>query len=248
MPLMRIVVWNCNMALGRKLPSLQALNPDVAIISEASESARLPSILGNSEEVTYLWRGRSLTKGLGVLATKPYVIEIIDPVEQNLEWVIPIKVSGPISFTLLAVWAMNQRAVNKIMDINENRQARQAVDVYAHLFADGPVIVAGDFNDAVFWDKPGATATFAGTAEALASRGLISAYHSVNNVAFGSENEPTIYWRDRTVDGPQYHIDYCFIPKQWAANVTVRVGAFRDWVGLGLSDHVPLIVDVAIAI
>ena len=33
---MRLVTWNCNMALHRKLEALRSLEPDVAILSECA--------------------------------------------------------------------------------------------------------------------------------------------------------------------------------------------------------------------
>ena len=32
--------------------------------------------------------------------------------------------------------------------------------------------------------------------------------------AHGEESVPTLYWRDRTKDGPTYHIDYVFLPSR----------------------------------
>jgi exodeoxyribonuclease-3 len=79
----------------------------------------------------------------------------------------------------------------------------------------------------------------------LTAFGLRSAYHQRRCVDQGSEPEPTIYWRNRKIHGPRYHIDYCFIPDRWInADLSVDVGRFQDWVGVGLSDHVPLTVDV----
>jgi hypothetical protein len=47
------------------------------------------------------------------------------------------------------------------------------------------------------------------------------------------------------MDGPRYHIDYCFVPNSWInEDLAVHVGHFQDWVGIGLSDHVPMVVDV----
>ena len=75
--------------------------------------------------------------------------------------------------------------------------------------------------------------------------GLASAYHDNRGVAQGGESEPTHYWRDRTKDGPTYHIDYVFVPRQWLPRVrSVEVGGFEDWCGAGLSDHVPIVVDL----
>ena len=56
---------------------------------------------------------------------------------------------------------------------------------------------------------------------------------------------PTLYWRDRKKDGPTYHIDYVFVPTQWLGSVReLAVGSFEEWCGSGLSDHVPILVDV----
>ena len=38
---MRIVAWNCNMALDRKIDALLALKPDIAIVAECAEPERL---------------------------------------------------------------------------------------------------------------------------------------------------------------------------------------------------------------
>jgi hypothetical protein len=35
----RIVIWNCGMALARKAPSLMALNPDIAVVQECSKNS-----------------------------------------------------------------------------------------------------------------------------------------------------------------------------------------------------------------
>ena len=36
---MRIVTWNCGMALARKAPDLLALNPDIAVVQECSKKS-----------------------------------------------------------------------------------------------------------------------------------------------------------------------------------------------------------------
>jgi len=53
----------------------------------------------------------------------------------------------------------------------------------------------------------------------------------------------------RRVDGPNYHIDYIFVPEAWEAGLLdVEVGSHADWVASGLSDHVPIVVDLALQI
>ncbi len=67
----------------------------------------------------------------------------------------------------------------------------------------------------------------------------------VYGISIGEELEPTHYWRDRTKHGPTYHIDYIFMPQGWVAAISeMSVGSFEDWSGKGLSDHVPLVIDI----
>ena len=243
-PVMRLVSWNCRMALQRKLPALLTLNPDIAILPEAGDTAHVPLSLDDPRSSTYLWTGRNRSKGLGVLARDPYRIELACAVEERLEWILPIRVTGPVDFVLLAVWAMNHRATNKYPDGNQDRQALQALDVYADLLAEAPVVVAGDFNNAVLWDRPGNSGNFANMVEALTNRGLVSAYHQAKSIVLGEEADPTLYWRSQGIEGRTYHIDYCFVPEAWSDNTRAEVGSHTDWVGSGLSDHVPVVVDV----
>ena len=77
---------------------------------------------------------------------------------------------------------------------------------------------------------------------ALARLGLVSAYHVSRGVEAGNEPEPTFYWRRRAVDG--YHIDYVFMPGVWTNRAFhLSVGPYEEWVGSGLSDHVPLVLE-----
>ena len=80
---------------------------------------------------------------------------------------------------------------------------------------------------------------------ALERLGLASAYHVGRGELHGKESAATLYGRGRKQDGPKYHVDYCFLPLEWCSCLReVEVGAFDDWVGKGLSVHVPLVVDV----
>ena len=81
----------------------------------------------------------------------------------------------------------------------------------------------------------------------MASYGMYSAYHECMREAQGAESMPGHYWRDRKKDGPTYHIDYIFLSRDWIGQLReLRVGRFAKWCGAGLSDHVPLVADVAV--
>ena len=124
---------------------------------------------------------------------------------------------------------------------------RRALSKYARFLTERPSIVAGDFNNNVLWHRPGWRINHGTVVAGLEKLGLISAYHGLRGEAQGGETQPTLYWRDRKKDGPTYHIDYVFLPSHWLASVTeLAVGTYEDWCGSGLSDHVPILVDVGL--
>jgi endonuclease/exonuclease/phosphatase family metal-dependent hydrolase len=118
----------------------------------------------------------------------------------------------------------------------------RALDVYAEFCSAKPLVVAGDFNNHVRWDKPGKLNNHANVVARLDEFGSVSAYHKFRGIAQGGENEPTFY-HHKSLAKP-YHIDYCFVPKSWAIT-DCAVGTAGEW--LRLSDHMPIVVDAAIA-
>jgi hypothetical protein len=151
---MRIVAWNCNMALDRKIEVLLALKPDIAIVSECAEPDRLrfrqkPDWV----ESRPVWIGRNPHKGLAVFGFNGYAARIVEIYEPRFRYIAPVRISGPVDCNLLAVWAQNASA-----GITRKRQAgplRRALAKYKEFISAGPGILAGDLNNNVIWDKPG---------------------------------------------------------------------------------------------
>jgi exodeoxyribonuclease-3 len=242
---LRIVTWNAAMAMHRKFGALAELRPDIAIIPEC---ANLPTITskGMPPINTMVWVGATPNKGLGVFGFGDYRIELCQTFDPRLQWIAPIEVNGPHSFFLLAAWCMNHRTP-ATYPWRPYRQIEPAIRHYANRLRLGDAVIAGDFNNNSTWDKPGRADNFSATTSAAATVGLVSAYHSFNVVEFGQEPDPTLYWQTRKADGRTYHIDFCFIPARWLPYVTsVSIGDFETWVGSGLSDHTPLVVEVAL--
>ena len=231
------------MALHRKVDALLALRPDLAIVSECAR----PDVLcargarALSKGAT-LWMGDNLNKGLGVFAFNGYEVSRAEPFFPTLRYILPLRVSGPRAFNLMAVWAQNASA-----GITRKRQSgplRRALTSYQDFLQSGPTVIGGDWNSNAIWDKPGWRINHMSKVHILEDMGLRSAYHSLRGELHGAEQVPTLYWRDRRVDGPTYHIDYIFAPEAWLASAKeFTVGAFGDWVGNGLSDHVPLSIE-----
>jgi len=242
---MRIVAWNCNMALDRKVDGLLDLAPDIAIVCECAEPARLrlrsKRIWMEGEPV---WIGRNPSKGLAVFTFNGYRARLADDYQPSLRYVAPVNIDGPANCNLLAVWAQNASAgpIRKY----QLGPLRRALVRYKGFLAERPAVIAGDLNSNTIWDKPGWRINHSTKVRILEkSFGLVSAYHTIRGEPHGQESEPTLYWRDRTKDGPTYHIDYVFVPSLWIEKVReLIIGTFETWCGSGLSDHVPVVVDI----
>jgi exodeoxyribonuclease-3 len=242
--LVRIVVWNCNMALHRKCDALLALRPDVAVVCECAAPdrfrARRSAPWIDNEPV---WIGQNPNKGLAVFTFNGYSARLCESYYPNLRYIAPVHISGPLECNLLAVWAQNASA--GYTRKHQLGPLRTALSRYRSFLSERPAIVAGDLNSNVIWDKPGWRVNHMTKVGILERLGLVSAYHTIRGEPHGTETTPTLYWRDRTKDGPTYHIDYVFVPSGWIGSVTeLSIGTWEEWCGAGLSDHVPVVVDV----
>jgi hypothetical protein len=249
---MRLVVWNANMAVHRKLGTvLDRLGPDVLVLSECADEKTLSvKHPGSAPWTSMAWVGKvpdppkNPDKGLAVMTFDDYRIQNTRPVEPMMEWVVLADIAGPLPFSLIAVWAMNHRASNIKAFPQSNPQPAAALNTYWNAGA-SPMILAGDFNHNVSWDSGMPYAKqHARTLDSARRAGLVSAYHHHSGEAQGVESTPTLYWRG--AGQKTYHIDYAFIPDAWLPRLReVNVGSKEDWIDSGLSDHIPLVVDIA---
>lgn len=240
---MRLVAWNCNMALPRKWNALMALRPDIAVISECANPEILAQKGIQTTNESMLWMGKTQHKGLGVFAFNGYTLRRHEPFAPYFRYCIPAYVDGPDPCNLLAVWAQNANEGNRRK--NQLGPLRRAMVRYQEFLSDENSFIAGDFNNNTFWDKLGWKLNHDTMVGKAAEMGMHSAYHMVQSEPHGAESIPTHYWRDRTKDGPTYHIDYIFGPADRIDRaVDFQIGTFEDWVGTKLSDHVPLVLEV----
>ena len=244
---MRLVFWNCNGAFHRKSDAVLALDPDIAVISETATPELLAKRgIALPGDAQMLWTGTKPNKGLGVVAFNGYRIARAEPFHPTLHHLLPVHVTGPETCNLLAVWAQNASGGNTRK--HQLGPLRRGLTKYRAFLSDGPTILGGDLNNNKYWDRPGWRMNHMKMVERAQSLGLVSAYHTVTGEADGAETQPTHYWRDRKKDGPTYHIDYAFVPANRVHAIhEMRIGTFEDWCGNGLSDHVPVIIDVDLA-
>jgi exodeoxyribonuclease III len=252
---MRIVAWNCHMAFHAKHPLVDALNPDIAVISECAcpeiLAAKAPEFVAGLGAKAIAWVGTNPNKGLGVFAYNGLTLKHLGPVEPTHKWFLPVRVSGPgrrpgTAFDLMAVWSFHY--FPEIARTLRTNLVEMALSATPELGACRPLVVAGDFNNHTKWDRKNKATNFANVLEYLTDRGLISAYHHWHECAVGEEAHVTHFWRDWRKDSPHNcHIDYVFLPQDWAGRMTeFALGSYEDWTGTRVSDHVPLVVDVAV--
>jgi endonuclease/exonuclease/phosphatase family metal-dependent hydrolase len=146
---------------------------------------------------------------------------------------------GPENFTLIAVWAWQEKGGSA----DYVKVIRKALGEHQDWLEHGSVVMAGDFNSHWKWDIP-PTNDFASLVATLSEHGLGSAYHLYHNEIGGSETRPT-YHHQWNIAQP-FHIDYIFIPAEWRTRLRYfEVGKPDHWLDLRLSDHCPLIADIS---
>lgn len=225
---MRLVTWNCNLSLGKKIERLLNLNADIAIIQECEQELILPS------GYQYIWRGNNPKKGLGVIGKN---LEMIVEPNEDKFWTYFIPFSIPqLKLRILALWAYNHRAVRFGHDFNGN--ALSVINQLEGWLSSCPSLVVGDFNNSVIWDKVEGKYNFKDINQKLNQIGLSSAYHKHRDIGFGLENEAT-FFHTKNINKP-YHIDYCYAHRSLSLE-QVKILDFKDW--QDLSDHVPVVVD-----
>ncbi len=240
---MRVVAWNCAMALHRKWPVLTALKPDIAIIGECDNYQRLKAHGIGVTPSRYVWTGGRHFKGLAVIAFPPFRLRLNPLHDAALPHILPVEVRGAgVRFNVIGVWAQNISGGFRTRA--EPGPFNRAMDRYGHFVTRHPTLIAGDFNNHHFWDRPGHAINFEQNLQRTRRLGLKSAYHAARGEPVGQETLPTHYWRDRKIDGPTYHIDYMFYPRVWHRHFRrFGVGDFETFCSRGLSDHAPLVAD-----
>lgn len=234
---MRLATWNCRQGIDRKRHALDALQADVVVIPECSSASALRHELG----VSFLWRGDNAGKGLAVVGFNGWHIEPL-AAAVDLPWVLPVRVHAPderAAFDLLAIWTVARKDGRP----NYTGQIKLALETWAPALADGNTAVAGDFNCSLQGPSRGPHRR---NVERLRELGLESSYHAVDGLEHGLEDAMTLKWIGPGRVTLAYHCDFVFLPRRVLETVTaVRVG-WAPEPKEPLSDHAPVVVDLAI--
>jgi exodeoxyribonuclease III len=228
------------MAFRRKYSSILRYKPDILIVPECEEPAKLNLDNSDLNPANIVWVGRNSNKGLGVFSFGEFEIQLKKSFNPEFRFVIPLTVrSKKVEFDLFVVWANNPEDP----DGAYIEQVWKAVHFYEKQIGRANIIIAGDFNSNSIWDRGHRIGNHSDLVYKLSRNGIQSSYHNFNIASQGEELEKTLYMYRHENKG--YHIDYCFMSSDLTSRIeSVRVGAYDDWIKL--SDHVPLIVEISI--
>ena len=222
---MRVTTWNCSPGkdVDRLLELLAPLGADLVTLQECHRP--------HGESTSVIWGGTNPRQGVAVVSTQAgQRLESIK-IPDLYPTVVPVLVQAPEPFVFVGVWTHP----------DYNKVAWTAMSAcFAEANRRGlPLVAAGDFNSSprVIGQERSSPSLHKRMRDEL---GLISAYHHLSGEDLGAEKLATYYFRWK--DSAPFHLDYCFVPKEWVGRIAkVDVGTFAAW---PQSDHRPLTVDL----
>jgi len=249
---MKIVTWNCNGALRKKINEIDSLNADILLIQECEDPA-LSTIQYREWAGEYLWVGTSKNKGIGIFpkngnTVKPldwdgeFKIEGLVTKNPSLTWrtsdlnlFLPFAINDEV--TALAVWTKG----NDSQIFGYMGQFWKYLQIHRNDLINEKTMIIGDFNSNANWDKGDRWWSHSDVVAELKAIGIVSLYHEQFSEAQGEESSPTFYLHRK--EEKSYHIDYAFISNDMINQSKLTVGKRRDWIGV--SDHMPLSIRVS---
>lgn len=235
---MRLVAWNCCERFDRNYLHLRDLDFDVAVVCECGP---FDPGLGDARKVTAALKlaidQPRHTKHIGVLARDPWRVQAL-PLVKDQPWLLPARITGPVDFTVLAVWALGPEWVEGRLPY-----AAQTGRVIAQTLPalEGPVVLAGDLNAPILSSST-STSLHADNVDRLLTGGLVSAFTAARGEA-DSLAEPTYFHRWNATQ--PFHVDHVFLPQTWSSGMELTIGTYEEWVATKRSDHVPIVVDLS---
>jgi len=234
---MILLTWNCNGAFRKKADAVLSQKPDLAVIQECENLPKLKFSQDTPPPNQQHWDGSNPSRGVGIFAYGDYRFSLYENYATTIQYCIPLRVTGPQSFHLIAIWAMphSDRKQSYI------GQVYKAVEAYRDFIRQADTVILGDFNSNQQFDGMPRIGNHTAVVNILDEMGLVSAYHDYYREAHGSETRPTFYmYRNQA---KPFHLDYIFIPKSWMNKVSwIEIGDYNLW--RSYSDHCPVTLEI----
>lgn len=238
---MKIITWNCKMKFREDLQEVFPLKPDLLVISECENIDRLNLPReGLPEPSDAFWIGDNQSKGLGVFTFNGYKLELYENYSDEFKYILPLILSKEKEeFNLMGIWT-KKVGDKKQGHNNYIRQVYLANIAYQEFLENENVIICGDFNSNLIWERTGVDKNHQDVLDQLSKKGIFSSYHHFFDEEQGKETQPT-YYHYHKKDRP-FHIDFCFLSKPLIEKLKlVSLGDFNSWIEL--SDHVPMTIE-----
>ncbi len=230
---MILITWNCNGALRNKYQALNGFDWDVLVVQECEDPGRCKDAEYKLWASNYLWVGDSKNKGIGIFAKEGVKISPLDWSNtyegHEVKLFLPCLINDRIQ--LLGVWTKQ----NNSPTFGYIGQLWKYLQLHSEKFED--IIIAGDLNSNVQWDKWDRWWNHTDVVNQLKDLAIVSAYHFNNKLDQGSEKDLT-YFMHRKLDRG-YHIDYVFASEHLLNKSVIKIGEAKEWIRI--SDHVPII-------
>lgn len=233
---MKIVSWNCNGALRKKLDQIISLDADIYIVQECEDPAKSSDFPYQQWASNYLWIGKNKNKGLAIFAKPHVTLEKLDLESGNLESFIPCKINK--QAILLAAWTRQANSPT----FGYIGQLWKFLQIHKQALSSDNTLIVGDLNSNARWDAWDRWWNHSDVVRELHEIGIHSLYHHQTGEPQGQETQPTFYMY-RKLEKP-YHIDYAFLSAPLLQSSSISIGTHFEW--LEHSDHMPVIFEAAI--
>lgn len=249
---MKIVTWNCNGALRKKLKEVDALKADVLIIQECEDPSQSTKAYQNWAG-DYIWIGTNKNKGIGIFPKS-------DNSVQRLNWSGKFQINGLYTQSQSTTWTTEDLQLFLPFQLNNQYivlscwtkgsesqsfgymgQFWKYLQIHRGKLNQNNTIIAGDFNSNAKWDKPDRWWNHTDTINELSAINIESLYHHQTGEQQGQETQPTFHLHKK--ESKPYHIDYIFMSTDLLSNSSIELGKIKKW--LSISDHIPLCVTIS---